>query len=248
MIKLTDSHTHLFREYFDDIDKVLDNARLNHVERVIVNADNLKTSIEVLELINKPFVYGAIGIHPEYADSYTLGDLKFIENNLDKEKIVAIGEIGLDYHFDYDKEKQIKLFRYQLDLAEKHHLPVIIHARDSLEDVINILKDYHVKGVVHSFEGSIDDAKKLKKLGFCFGINGIVTFKNSNLKDVVRKILYDIVLETDSPYLAPVPYRGMKNDSSKILDIAKFISSDNNISLEMLSQITEENVKKIFDI
>src|SRR5699024_6836671 len=162
---------------------------------------------------------GALGIHPEYVENYTLDDIKFIEDNLNNPKIVAIGEIGLDYHYSKEnKEEQIKLLELQLKLAEKYGVPVIIHSREATEDTINTLKKYKVRGVIHSFSGSLETAKIYIKMGYLLGINGVVTFKNCNLKDVLKEIpIENIVLETDSPYLTPVPFRGKQNNSSHIL-------------------------------
>ena len=173
-------------------------------------------------------MYGAIGIHPEEVENYSLDDIKFIEDNLNNKKVVAIGEIGLDYHYSKEnKEKQIKLFELQLDIANKYKVPVIIHSRDATEDTINILRKYNIKGVIHSFSGSLETAKIYIKRGFLLGINGVVTFKNCNLKDILVNIgLNNIILETDSPYLTPVPYRGKQNNPSHILDLYNKITID----------------------
>ncbi len=247
----TDTHCHLFKEYFDDISFVLDKAKENKVNRYINNADNIKTSKEVLELIYKHhMMYGAIGIHPEHVDNYTKEDLDFIEKNLTNKKIVAIGEIGLDYHYTKDnKVKQIELFELQLKLAEKYNKPVIVHSREATKDTIDTLKKYKVKGVIHSFSGSYETACIYTKMGFLLGVNGVITFKNANIKEVYERIpLHNIVLETDSPYLAPVPYRGKKNEPANILVIAEFLSTLYGVSISYLSEVTNENIARIFDI
>lgn len=247
----TDTHCHIYKEYFDDINLVLENASKNKINRFINNADNIETSKEILALIEKySNMYGAIGIHPEHVDSYTKEDLEFIEKNLDNKKIVAIGEIGLDYHYTKEnKNKQIELFESQLKLAEKYHLPVIIHSREATKDTIDILKKYNVKGVIHSFSGSYETACIYIKMGFCLGINGVITFKNANLKEELKNIsLHNIVLETDSPYLAPEPYRGKKNEPANILVIAEFLASLYGVSISYLSEVTNENIARIFDI
>lgn len=247
----TDTHCHIYKEYFDDINLVLENASKNRVDRFINNADNIETSKEVLALIEKyPNMYGAIGIHPEHVDGYNKEDLAFIEKNLDNKKVVAIGEIGLDYHYTKEnKEKQIELFERQLELAEKYNKPVIIHSRDATKDTIDTLKKYKVKGVIHSFSGSFETACIYIEMGFLLGVNGVITFKNANIKEVYERIpLHKIVLETDSPYLSPEPYRGKKNEPANILVIAKFLSSLYGVSLPYLSEIANNNIASIFDI
>ena len=247
----TDTHCHLFKEYYPDLSLVISNAKNAQVTRFINNGTNLENNQEILELINKePNMYGAIGIHPEALPNYTEAHLKFIEKNLTNNKVIAIGEIGLDYHYSKEfKEEQLKLFNAQLKLAEKYNLPVIVHSRDATEDTINTLKKYHIRGVIHSFIGSLETANIYLKMGFLLGINGVITFKNANLKDVIKKIpLTSIVLETDSPYLTPEPYRGTLNEPKRIIDIANFICNLYNISLEELSKITNDNIKRIFDI
>lgn len=244
-----DTHCHIFKEYYEDINKIIEAAKQNNINYLINNGCNRESNIEVLSLIEKyPNMYGAIGIHPEEVDNYKDSDIEFIENNLNNSKIVAIGEIGLDYYYTKDnKEKQIELFERQLALAEKYNIPVIIHSREATEDTINILKKYNVTGTIHSFSGSYETAQIYIKMGYMLGINGVVTFKNSHLKETIKEIgINNIILETDSPYLTPVPYRGHKNSPAYILEIAKFISDYNEITLDELSKITSNNVKKIY--
>ena len=247
----TDTHCHIFKEYYQDIDQVLNDASLNLVNRYINNGTDLKSNKEVLSLINKySNMYGAIGIHPEVVDTYTSTDLEELKNNLTNPKVIAIGEIGLDYHYTKEnKLKQIELFEAQLKLAQDYNLPVIVHSREATNDTINCLKKYHIKGVIHSFSGSLETAQIYLKMGFKLGINGVITFKNANLKDVIKNIpLTSIILETDSPYLTPEPYRGTKHEPKRILDIAKFLCNLYNISLAELAKITNDNIKDIFNI
>lgn len=247
----TDTHCHIYDEYYDNIDEVIMNMKSNNINRIINNGCDNKSNIEVLDKLKKyDFMYGAIGIHPESVDSYTDEDIKFIEEHLNDNKVIAIGEIGLDYYYTKDnKNEQIKLFESQLELAEKYNKPVIIHSRDATLDTIEILKKYNVKGVIHSFSGSYETAMIYIKMGFLLGINGVITFKNCNLKDVIEKIdVKNLVLETDSPYLTPVPFRGKRNDPGYVIYIAKFISELKGISLENLSLETNANIKRVFDI
>lgn len=245
-----DTHCHLFEKYYENLDEIIALSRQNLVNRMIVSGCDTKSNVEVMNLINKAEIYGTLGIHPEDANNYQLNDLKYIEENLINPKIVAIGEIGLDYHYSKeDKEKQITLFEKQLALAEKYGLPVVIHIREATNDTINILKKYKVKGVIHSFSGSLEVAKIYIKMGFLLGINGVITFKNCNLKEVIKEIdLNNIILETDSPYLTPVPFRGKRNDPSKIINIADFICDLKKIERFELAKITNQNIKRIFDI
>ena len=247
----TDTHCHIYKEYYENIEEVLKNAKKSNVNRMINNGCDKKSNEEVLELTkNYENIYGAIGIHPENIEEYKEEDLKWIEENLKQPKIIAIGEIGLDYHYTKEnKTEQIKLLERQLKIAEQYHLPVIIHSREATEDTINTLKKYKVTGVIHSFSGSLETAKIYIKMGYLLGINGVITFKNSKLKDVIKEIpLESIVLETDSPYLTPEPFRGKKNEPARIKEIAEFICDLKGISLEDLATITNHNIKRIFDI
>lgn len=245
-----DSHCHLYKEYYDNIDDILEKSKENNVVKYIVDGCNASSNKEVMELIKKENIYGTLGIHPEEIDTFKEEDLLFIENNLDNPKIIAVGEIGLDYHYcKENKNKQIDLFERQLALAEKYNIPVVVHSREATEDTIKCLKKYRVKGVIHSFSGSLETARIYIKMGFLLGVNGVITFKNCNLKEIIKQIdLKNIILETDSPYLTPVPFRGKKNDPSKIIDIANFVCNLNNITIEELSFITNSNIKRIFDI
>ena len=245
----TDTHCHLYDEYYESLGEVI-NDSINKGVHSFINAgcDDLSNK-EVIEKVSKyKSMYGVIGIHPEYVLTYTLDDILDIERHLNDEKIVGIGEIGLDYHYDtLNKDAQKELFIKQLELAKKYDLPVVIHSRDATEDTINILKRYPiVKGVIHSFSGSIETARIYRKMGYKLGINGVVTFKNSHLKDILEEMLDIVVLETDAPYLTPHPYRGIKNIPSYIPLIATFISDYTGIDINTLSSLTEKNVRDVY--
>lgn len=251
IIMFTDTHCHLYSEYYEDMDELIEKIKKSKINRVINNGCDTKSNKEVLELIKKyNLMYGALGIHPENVESYNDEDIVFIEKHISDDKVLAIGEIGLDYYWTKEnKENQKKLFEKQLALAEKVNKPVIIHSREATLDTIDILKKYKVKGVIHSFSGSYETACIYIKMGFVLGINGVITFKNCNLKEVINKIdISNIILETDSPYLTPVPFRGKKNDSTHIEDIAKFICEVKGITMEELSLETNNNIKRVFDI
>lgn len=196
-------------------------------------------------------LYASIGYHPEVANKIVEKDYEILENLVKtNHKIVAIGEIGLDYYWDKsNKEKQREVFSKQLDIAQKLDLPVIIHSRDSIGETYEILKEYKVRGVVHCFSGSLEMARKFIDLGFLIGIGGVVTFKNSKLYQVVEQIpLESIVLETDSPYLSPEPNRGKINESSNIPYIAQKIADIKGVLIDEVMNITTANSIRMFDL
>ena len=246
-----DSHCHIYKEYYDDIDSLIDELNKEEVQLVINNGCNNNSNKEVLDLIKKyNIMYGALGIHPEDVNAYTKEDLDFIKDHLNDSKVVAVGEIGLDYHYSKEeKEEQIELFKKQLEIAEENNKPVIIHSRDATLDTINVLKEYNVRGCIHSFSGSYETAMIYIKLGFVLGINGVITFKNSNLKDVIEKVgIENIIIETDSPYLSPHPLRGEKNSPKNVKIIVEFLANLFRISPDEVVKITTKNLLRIFDI
>lgn len=245
---LIDTHLHLIG-YDYDIEEIIKKAKDNDVKKLIVSGADIEDNFLNIETLSQyDNIYFTCGYHPELADKVTDKDLEKLEKLLSNSKVLAVGEIGLDYYYSKDnKDKQQELFRKQLDLAKKHNLPVVIHTRDAFIDTYNILKEYDLKGVIHCFSGSYETAKMYTELGFLLGIGGVVTFKNSNLKEVVKKIgIENIVLETDSPFLSP--YRGEKNEPSNIKYIAEFLSKYLDISLDEIKDITTRNAKKIYKI
>ena len=247
---LIDTHAHIYTEYYEDIETVLTKSFEHGINYIISSGVNHKTNTELIDLASDyKNLYITLGIHPESADDYLDSDITFIEKNINNPKVVAIGEIGLDYHYEgYDKQKQIDLFKKQLTIAEKNHIPVVIHSREATQDTIDILKKFSVKGVIHSFSGSYEVAKEYIKMGYKLSINGIVTFKNAHIKDIVKRIgIENFVLETDSPYLTPVPFRGKTNFPGNIKYIAQFLETHLDLSLEEISNLTNANVEHIFD-
>lgn len=248
---LTDTHCHLTKEFFPDLDETIENAKKCDVTRFISAADSLASSIEMIDLANEyKDVYIALGIHPENCFD-NLEELKIlIEKNLNNKKFVAIGEIGLDYYYGKDtRDRQIEIFEYQLRLAEKYNLPVVIHSRDATLDTINCLKKYNVKGVMHCFSGSLETARELIKMGFFIGVGGVMTFKNSHIDEIIKDIpLEKIILETDSPFLTPEPYRKYSNEPKYIKTIAEYLANLKHITLLEVETATEENVREIFSI
>ncbi|MGD8307123.1 MAG: YchF/TatD family DNA exonuclease [Ignavibacteria bacterium] len=251
-----DTHSHLFYPNFsDDLDQVIDNAKEALVDYIIVPATDIKSAKEVLQLTEKyDIIYGAVGIHPHDTkdwDSSLINEIKAIAAH---DKIVAIGEIGLDYYYDYSpKEKQIEAFKAQLNLALDLNLPAIIHNRDSDEDMMEIIGSYCGKGLkaqFHCFNGSIEDAKELMTMGYMLSFTGNITFKKADeLREILKITRIDqLLLETDSPFLSPEPIRGKRNEPANVKYIAEKIAEVHNLTLEEVGQITSYNVFRMFGI
>lgn len=248
----TDTHCHLSKDDYKDIDEIVARADNNGVKRLFISGCDKKGILESVELSKKyENVYLELGFHPDEAEIVNENDIKWLKEIIkNNEKVIAIGEIGLDYYWVKDnKEKQQKLFKSMISLAKELNLPVVIHSRDAFQDTYDILKEMNVKGVIHCFSGNIENAKMYTSLGFKLGIGGVSTFKNTKLKEVIKDIpLSSILLETDSPYLTPEPYRGTKNEPSYIPIIAENIAKIKGIPLENLSETIEKNVNEIFKI
>ena len=246
-----DTHCHLFNEYYEDIEEIINKCRDNNIKKIIVSGVDRKSNMEVLELARKyDMVYGSIGFHPTELKNFSYDDLDWLEEHINDDKIVAVGEIGLDYHYDdTDKEKQIDILRRQLEIATKNDKPFIFHSRDAIGDTYSILKEYKLRGSIHCYSGSVEMAREFTKLGYMIGVGGVVTYKNSRtLKDVVKDTdLSYILLETDAPYLTPEPYRGKRNDSSNIPEIAKVVSELKETSILEVSRVTTGNAERLFD-
>ena len=247
-----DTHCHLSSEFYSDIPEVILEDEKAGMSQIIASFCEIDTVNDVCTFVdNYNIVYATIGFHPDQASKYTDADLlKLRELCLKYKKIVGIGEIGLDYHYGKEnRDEQIILFKKQLDLASELNLPVVIHSRDATKDTVDILKEYSLNGVIHCFSGSLEIAKEYIKMGFLLGIGGVVTFKNSKLPLVVREIpLESIVLETDSPYLTPTPYRGSVNSSKYIPIIAEKIAEIKKISTSEVASVTTNNALKLFDL
>lgn len=247
-----DTHCHISYEDYDNIDELIMNIKNSKVEKIIVNGTDMKSNLFVLELVRKyDIVYGALGFHPTELDDFSYDYLDWLDKNIDNDKIVALGEIGLDYHYENtNKERQIDVLRRQLDIAVKHNKPIIFHCRDAIGDTYDILKKYNLKGTMHAYSGSLDMALKFIKLGYCLGVGGVVTFKNAkNIIEVIKNVdLKYIVLETDAPFLTPEPYRGKKNNSSYIPLIAEKVASIKGISSLDVASITSNVASELFDL
>lgn len=247
-----DTHMHIGDDFGVQPDLYVKNATDAYVEVLIASfceKDDIMLSTKFVEKYKN--LYACIGYHPEVSNKIVEKDYKLLEEMVkNNPKIVAIGEIGLDYHWDKDNKKQQReVFCRQLEIAEKLKVPVVIHSRDSINETYEILSKYKVRGVIHCFSGSLEMAKKFIGLGFLLGIGGVVTFKNSKLFEVIEKLeLTNIVLETDSPYLTPEPNRGKINESSNIPYIAQKIAEIKNVSLDEVRDITTRNAALLFDL
>jgi TatD DNase family protein len=251
-MKAVDTHCHLDGERFDsDREEVLKRAKEN-LEFIVNIGYDLESSKRSLALAKEnEFVYATVGVHPTDVEGYDEELEKELEKLAQEEKVVAIGEIGLDYHWmTTPKEHQKEIFRKQLELARRLKKPVVIHTREAMADTIEILKEYpEIVGVIHFYPGSVESAKELIDR-FYLGIGGTLTFKNAKKSvQVVEEIpLEKIVLETDSPYLAPAPYRGERNEPIYVQKVAKKIAEIKGISEEEVIKITTENAKKLYRI
>ena len=247
-----DTHCHLSVEDYDDIDEVINDNRKAGIEKIIISGCTKESIIESLELSKKyDDIFVTIGYHPSEAKIILNSDISALEKHLIDDKVVGIGEIGLDYHYGKDDiDLQKELFKKQLDLAIKYKLPVVIHSRDATLDTINILKEYpDVIGDIHCFSGSVETARQYINMGYYLGIGGVVTFTNSNLSKVVKEIGIDnIVFETDSPYLTPVPFRGKKNSSKYIPYICKKVAETLGKDEDMVAKKVLDNTYNLFDL
>jgi len=245
---MVDTHCHVFLEDYPDIDDVI--KRMDNNIIIVSGVDDASNK-EVLELCSRyDNVYGTLGIHPESAsDKY---DLDFVSNHINDPKIVAVGEIGLDYYYTKDnRDAQIDLFCKQIEIAISNNKPIVVHSRDAISDTYDIIKKYDIgsKTDIHCFSSSLEMAREFIKLGCKLGIGGVLTFKNSSkLKEVVDGVdISNLLLETDSPYMTPVPFRGKRNEPYNIKYVAEAISDIKGISLDDVLKITSENAYKLFD-
>ena len=246
-----DTHCHV------EEDKISKEEYIRHAQEAgvsccVVSFCDPKELSKVEELVSvSDSYYVTVGIHPEYAMDVQESDFSLLEKMLEQKKVVAIGEIGLDYYWDKNhKEEQKDVFRRQMVLAEKWKLPVVIHTREAMNDTYEILKEFpQVHGIMHCFSGSYEMACHFLSLGYLLGIGGVLTFKNSKLGEVVQQLpLSSFVLETDSPYLAPEPVRGTMNESKNIPYIAEKLANWKGVSIEEVAKVTSKNAIEMFDL
>jgi len=251
-----DTHTHIFSQQFDnDIDEAVSRAKEAGLDMLLLPNIDIDSIEPMNNLCEKypDYCFPMMGIHPTSVEKDFSKQLLVIESELAKGKYCAVGEIGIDLYWDKTLVEEQKLvFASQIDMALKYNLPIVIHARDSFDEIFEVLdnyKDRNLKGVFHSFTGSTEQALKAISMGFYIGINGIVTFKNSGLDKIIPQIdINSIILETDAPYLAPVPYRGKRNESSYLPLIGSKISDILEINEKKVAEITSNNARKLFNL
>jgi TatD DNase family protein len=255
-MEFIDSHAHLFLPEFDnDRNQLINQAVSNGIIKIVLPNIDYSTIEPLTELCDKfPLIcYPTLGLHPTSVNSEYKTQLKKIFAFIPYIKSIAIGEIGIDLYWDktYISEQR-EAFEYQINLAKELNLPIIIHCRDAFDEIISILDKYRSglpSGVFHSFTGTSEQANIVIDLGFKIGINGVVTYKNSNMDQMIKQIsLTEIILETDSPYLTPVPFRGKRNDSSNLVYIAQKISDIKNIAMDEIASETTQNAIKLFKL
>lgn len=250
---ITDTHAHYNSHAFaEDMDEVLSALPQKGVIRVINCATDVKSGEECVAMSEKyPFVYFTAGIHAQDCNDKPISDLLLVEAQLSHPKCVGIGEIGLEYHYDCaPKEKQILFFEEQVKMAVKHDLPVVVHDREAHGDTLEILKKHRPKGVLHCFSGSVEMAREILALGMYIGLGGAVTFKNAKKPVEVAKYVPSdrLLLETDCPYMTPVPLRGQRNLSSYIPYTAELIANLRNVDTQALINTTTENANTLFGL
>lgn len=251
MIKITETHAHYDDEVFDgDRYELLERLLSESCENILTLGCDIEKSRFSLQLAEKyENVFAAVGVHPENCEDENENYLTELKELASHHKTVAIGEIGLDYHWEgFDRERQIRFFREQLVLAKEINLPVCVHSRDCTGEILEILREYKPKGVMHCFSGSIEVAREILSFGMMISFTGLLTFKNA--KKAVEACEYipldRIMLETDSPYMAPVPHRGERNDSGNLIFTAQKLAEIKGLSLEETVAVCNENAERLF--
>jgi TatD DNase family protein len=248
---MIDTHCHLYLTEFDnDIDEVITRAKQQGVNKFYLPAIDSTThdAMMAFEVKHKECI-AMMGLHPCSVNEKYKNELQIVEHWFTKRNFAAVGEIGLDFYWDKTfANQQYESFRWQIELAIKKDLPIVIHTRNAMQETINVVKEYkNARGIFHCFSGSYESAKEIIKAGFYLGIGGVVTYKNAGLAEVLQKIdLQHLVLETDSPYLTPVPFRGKRNESSYLKYVVEKIAEIKNCSVKEVVEITSENANKIF--
>lgn len=253
--ELVDTHCHLYLDEFAaDLEQVLDRAEKAGVRRIYLPAIDGNHQEKLLAL-RKTYVdrcYSMLGLHPCYVNADYKTELKRIQESVEHDQYVAIGEIGLDYYWsrEFDKEQMIA-FREQIALARAYTLPIVIHSRNSMDDCLAVVREEKAKGIrgiFHCFSGTYENAMDIIECGMVLGIGGVITYKNSGLAEVVARVpLEHLVLETDAPYLTPVPFRGKRNEPSYLAYIVKKIAEVKNISVEEVAKATTRNANSVFN-
>ncbi len=261
-MSLIDTHCHLYlKEFENELSELIARAQQNGVEKIFLPAIDSETHKRLLALSQLPItnhqspisILPMMGLHPCSVKENFDEELKIVEQYLNSgTKFYAIGEIGLDYHWDLSfKEQQLIAFEKQIEMAIERKLPIVIHSRKSTQDCIDVVKKFEssVRGIFHCFGGTVEEAKQIIDLGFYLGIGGVVTYKNSGLKEVLQQLsLENIVLETDAPYLTPVPYRGKRNEPSYLKLVGESLANVFGTSTAEVAEITSANARSVFQL
>lgn len=253
---LIDSHAHLNDERFDkDREEVIKSLKENNISLIIDPGDDLSSSIKAVKLAEEyENIYAAVGVHPHSAEEMDESTIEALRALGNREKVVAIGEIGLDYYYDNSpRDIQKKWFKRQIQLAKEMDLPIIVHSRDANKDTYDIIKSeafHNLRGVLHCYSGSLEMAEEYIKLGFYISFAGPVTFKNSKVsKEVAKNVPLDrLLIETDSPYLTPEPHRGKRNEPLYVRYVAGMIAELKGVGFEEIAKASSENAKRLFNI
>ncbi len=253
---VTDTHTHLYSEAFDaDREEVIKNAMDEGIERFFIPAIDSTYTEAMFQLrdAHPETIFLMMGLHPTHVKENYRDELQHVEEMLSEHTFYAVGEIGIDLYWDKTLlEQQREAFRFQIHCAKKYKLPIVIHCRDAFDEIFEVLeseKDDDLFGIFHCFTGSLEQARKAISYNMKLGIGGVVTFKNGKIDTFLKEIpLEHIVLETDSPYLAPVPYRGKRNECAYLIKVLEKLSEIYGISKEKIAEITTENSKQVFGI
>jgi TatD DNase family protein len=255
-MNLIDTHTHLYsKDFFEDVDSVIAKAKEKNISTFYLPAIDSTTHNAMIALEEKypKNCFAMMGLHPcSVAENYN-EELDLVEGWLAKRKFVAVGEIGLDYYWSTNfVAQQIDAFKKQMEWSIQYNLPIVIHTRNAMDETIALVKEYAnkgIRGIFHCFGGTYQNAVDIINMGFYLGIGGVITYKNAGLAEVIEKIdTKHLVLETDSPYLTPVPFRGKRNESSYLEYVAQKLAIIKNISVEELASITTSNAQKNFDL
>lgn len=255
-MKIFDTHAHYDDDAFHtDREQLLCHMNQEGIDKIVNIGCSMENSREIVEMVrNYDFLYGTVGVHPSDINELTDADMKELEQLSMEEKILAIGEIGLDYHYEnVVKELQKKWFVEQLEVVKRRNLPVVIHSRDAAKDTLDLIKEHHngeTPGIIHCFSYGVEMAREYLNMGYYIGVGGVITFKNAKkLKEVVAYTPMErIVLETDAPYLAPVPYRGKRNCSLYLTHVAEEIAAIKDISAEEVCKITYQNAQDVYNL
>lgn len=253
-----DTHTHLFHKQFDeDRAEMMERARVSGVNRVLLPNIDVETIDRMMQMVNDypGRAFPMMGIHPSHIGEDRWEQLEVVKTHFEEnaDSFVAVGEIGIDLYWEQDKlDWQVEAFEYQIDLALEYKKPVVIHARDSFDEIFTSLErkqDGSLTGVLHCFTGNADQAQRCLELGMHLGIGGVATFKNGGLDTALPGVpLEKLVLETDSPYLAPVPYRGKRNESSYVPIVAQRLAEIMGVTVKEIAEVTTRNAEKLFEL